>query len=217
MRSTVFCNQCGSENSTTAVFCEKCGKHTASSASTKSSNPYFWALSLFPFFFWILAVVFSAIFDPRISTVITFISVWAINDGLVYADSKHLRNQGIAINARLGYYFVPGYLYKRAKITSSAQTGLLVWCGALVMGLLVSILGTNFIGAQVSTDATETAIKSWLVESFITDDSVTVTCPDYVLSKTGANFLCTVDTDPTTTIQVKVENEQGDVTWQILG
>ena len=117
----------------------------------------------------------------------------------------------------LGFLFVPAYLYRRAKLTSTSQTGLIIWSGALVASLMISLLGSMFVGTQASTDATETAIKSWLVESFITDDSVTVTCPDNVLSKAGANFLCTVDTDPMTTIQVTIENEQGDVTWQILG
>jgi hypothetical protein len=93
---------------------------------------------------------------------------------LVTADSKQLEKRGIEVNMLLGFLFVPAYLYRRAKLTSTSQTGLIIWSGALVASLMISLLGSMFVGSQASTDATETAIKSWLVESFITDDSVLI-------------------------------------------
>lgn len=212
----MFCIQCGTENIESAVFCTKCGKQQTSPASVQPSNVYMWALAIVPLFLGLFDLVLSATMTPSTSTAISLIAALALNIALVVADSKQLEKRGIRINLLLGILIIPVYLYRRAKLTSTTQTGLLVWTGAFVGSLLISVLGSSYVGSQVSTDATEVAIKSWLIDSSITDDSVTVTCPDNVLAKPGATFLCTVDTDPTITLQVKIENEQGDVTWEIL-
>jgi hypothetical protein len=220
MRSIVFCTQCGTENVESAVFCIKCGKQIAINTVEKTSektDTYYWALALLPVFLGLLGIVFSATLDPNIASVAALICAVAVNIALVTADSNLLKKRGIELSALLGIVLVPVYLYRRAKLTSTSQIGVLVWSGAFVVSLLVSIIGSTFIGTQVNTDATEIGIKDWLVENSITDTTVTVSCPESVLAKPGATFLCTVDTDPTITLQVKIENEQGDVTWQIIG
>jgi hypothetical protein len=181
------------------------------------SNTYFWAIAFLPLLLGLADLVFSASFSPEVSSTVSVLSALALNVALVFADSKQLQRSGIYSNPMLGVIFVPLYLFKRAKLTSSTQKGLLLWIASLVMSMLLSVLGSSFIGSQVSTASTEAAIKNWLVQSSLADSSVTVTCPDTILAKPGATFICTADTVPADTLEVTIKNEQGDLTWQIIG
>jgi hypothetical protein len=213
----MFCIHCGTENTVSAVYCSKCGKQQGAPITGLPTNVYMWSLALVPLFLGMLDLVLSASISPSASTAVSLMVAVAISIALVLADSKQLMKIGIETNLLLGILLIPAYLYRRARLTSTAQTGLIVWSGAFIGSLLISMLGVSLVGTQVATDATEIAIEDWLVESLITDSSVTVTCPDIVLAKPAATFLCTVDTDPVLTLQVKFENEQGDVTWQLVG
>jgi len=213
----MFCNKCGAENVEAASFCLKCGVKIGQVSSSDSSNTYLWALTIVPLFLGVAGLVFSAFFESQVSSAISIVCSLAINVGLVVADSKQLAKRNIDIDVMLGILLVPVYLYRRAKLTSSSQLGLLVWGGSLILSMLLSLIGTLFVGTQVSTAATETAIKNWMVNASLADSSAIVTCPDSVLSKAGATFICSVDTYPETTLQVRIENIEGDVTWQIIG
>jgi hypothetical protein len=187
------------------------------SSKVAVTDTYFWAITAVPVLLAIADLAIGASFSSSVSSGISIILAIGINIALVVADSKQLRAQGIEVNPLIGIVLVPLYLYRRSKLTGRTQAGLLVWVASFIVSFLLSIIGTSFVGSQVSTSGAETAIKDWLISSSIADKSVSVSCPESVLAKPGATFICTADTYPSTTLEVTVKNEQGDITWQVIG
>ena len=138
---------------------------------------------------------------------------------LIRGDRKQLKNNGTPVG-RLGrFFFVPGYLFLRAKLTKQSQVGLIGWLAAVLLSVSIAILGTLVFGQVVNSSYVETGIKDWLLKNQLADKAgLTVVCPDQILTRTGSVFNCEASS-PTLgalTYQVTVSNSQGDVTWQLV-
>jgi hypothetical protein len=140
-----------------------------------------------------------------------------VNIALVIADSNELKKSGRDISVWMGFLLIPVYLYRRAKLMGSPQIGLLVWVGALSISFLVDSIASSNVGSMESTDAVESSITSWLLENEYSSADVVVECPETVLSKPQANFLCNAtSSNGNILFQVTIENEAGDVTWEVV-
>jgi hypothetical protein len=215
----MFCQKCGSENQIDAQFCMKCGTNlVVRQSSSSTTNVYYWALSLMPLSIGVAGIALGTALESSAAYLISaVISVFA-NIALVIADSNELKKSGLEISVWMGFLLIPVYLYRRAKLLGSPQIGLIVWTSALAVSFLVDSVASSSVGSMESTDQVESSITSWLLENDYVASDVIVECPDTVLSKPQATFLCNVTSSlDEIVLQVTVENEAGDVTWQVVG
>jgi hypothetical protein len=166
----------------------------------------------------ITGLALSANFEYNLFIGIYWVVAIGLNIALVIADSNELKKHEIQSSIPLGIIFIPAYLYKRAKLVSAPQIGLIIWVASFILSFLIDTIGASNIGSQQSTDGVEASISTWLVENQFSDSDVSVVCPDTVLSKPQATFLCTANSAfGDINLQVTIENTDGDVTWQVVG
>ena len=214
----MFCQKCGSENQVGAQFCMKCGNHLAvTSVSSSTSNAYYWVLSLMPLSIGVVGIALATLMESTAAYFVSALLSLFVNIALVIADSNELKKSGRDISVWMGFLLIPVYLYRRAKLMGSPQIGLLVWVGALSISFLVDSIASSNVGSMESTDAVESSITSWLLENEYSSADVVVECPETVLSKPQANFLCNAtSSNGNILFQVTIENEAGDVTWEVV-
>ncbi|MEY3484205.1 MAG: hypothetical protein RLZZ218_1040 [Actinomycetota bacterium] len=89
---------------------------------------------------------------------------------------------------------------------------------AFTLSFLVESFGASNVGSMESTERVESYITTWLLDNEYASADVYVECPDTVLSKPQATFLCNATSSSgETLLQVTVENVAGDVTWEVIG
>lgn len=215
----MFCQKCGSENQIGAQFCMKCGNNLAGTAvSSSTSNAYYWVLSLMPLSIGVVGIALATLMESTAAYFVSALLSLFANIALVIADSNELKKSGRDISVWMGFLLIPVYLYRRAKLMGSPQIGLLIWVGALSISFLVDSIASSNVGSMESTDRVESSITSWLLENDYVASDVIVECPDTVLSKPQTTFICNVTSSlDEVVLKVTVENEAGDVTWQVVG
>lgn len=214
----MFCPKCGSGTPLEAEFCMKCGnKFVGEVQATPPSNVYYWVLSSLPVILGILAIALSTVFESNLVLGAYWIITFLINIALVIADSNELKRVGIESSVLIGILLIPVYLYRRAKLLGAPQVGLIVWLIAFALSFIIQSFGQSNIGSVQNTDVVESSITSWLLENEYASADVSVICPDTVLSKPGATFLCTATSSLEELLfQVTIENVAGDVTWELV-
>jgi hypothetical protein len=215
----MYCQKCGSENQAGSGFCMKCGTNLAQNTPSGSpSNVYYWSLSLMPLIVGVTGLALSTALESSQALIISLVVALLANITLVVADSNELKKIGITSNVLLGILLIPVYLYRRAKLVGSPQVGLILWSVAFTLSFLVESFGASNVGSMESTERVESYITTWLLDNEYASADVYVECPDTVLSKPQATFLCNATSSSgETLLQVTVENVAGDVTWEVIG
>ena len=215
----MYCQKCGTENQAGSGFCMKCGTNLAQIATSGSpSNVYYWSLSLMPLLIGITGLALSTALESSQALVISLVVAIVANVTLVVADANELKKIGMTPNVLLGILLIPVYLYRRAKLARAPQVGLIIWSASFALSFLVESIGASTVGSMESTERVESYITTWLLDNDYASADVYVECPDTVLSKPQATFLCNATSSSgETLLQVTVENVAGDVTWEVIG
>jgi hypothetical protein len=214
----MFCPKCGSGTPLEAEFCMKCGnKFSGEVKVTAPTTVYYWALSSMPVILGIAAIALSSVIESNLVLGTYWIFSFLINIALVTADSNELKRVGLESSVLLGILLLPVYLYRRAKLLGAPQVGIIIWLLAFTLSFIIQSFSQSNIGSMQSTEGTESSITTWLLENEYMAADVVVECPDTVLSKPGATFLCTATSSIEELLfQVTIENVSGDVTWQLV-
>jgi hypothetical protein len=196
----------------------KCGNNLAGKVKNIStSNAYYWVLVFMPLSIGVIGVALGTALESTAAYLISALISLVANIALVIADSNELKKSGLEISVWMGFLLIPVYLYRRAKLMGSPQIGVLVWLAAVLVSFLVDSIASSSVGSMQSTDWVESSITSWLLENNYSSADAVVECPDTALFKPQANFLCnTTSSTGDFLLQVTIENEAGDFTWEIV-
>ena len=133
--SMVFCRGCAKEIHATAQMCPQCGAPQFTENSVASGgwgNAMAWIIACAPLIGAFAGGLVSALFGYN--GVLLVIVTIAINVFLCVKDSKELTKNGIDSSA-LNTWFVPLYLFQRAKLLNEQPGYPILWC-VLFLGQL---------------------------------------------------------------------------------
>ncbi len=189
------CKSCGSTSATGGRFCHNCGVELESRAEKVIvTNQYIWALSILPLFFGIATATLNLVIPMGTNQFWLWLTWFLVSSLLVFADIRRLRTSGFFVSYGPWALLLPAYLYRRAQVTKSPQTWLLVWMASLVLSIAIQAVGLLTFGQTIQGSALEEEVKSWILNNELaTDASLTVTCPEVVSAKQGNSYVCEVE------------------------
>ncbi len=133
--SMVFCRGCGKEIHESAQMCPQCGAPQFIGNSAGSGgwgNEMAWIIACAPLIGAFAGGIVSGLFHYNVGLLV--IVTIAINIFLCVKDSKELNKNGIDTSG-LSTWFVPLYLFQRAKLLNEQPGYPILWC-VLFLGQL---------------------------------------------------------------------------------
>lgn len=240
----MFCSSCGSELVPGAHACAGCGAAVVTTTAAATGAPAYamagaaappyatpaaaqapaagvggldhsraWLLAVVPLLLFAIdaGFLFAGVVE---SNQVSWGIALAVNAAVSVWDSRYLKSRGYSVSTALAVLLVPGYLYQRSKALGLSQTPLVGWLVAFVVAVVGGVaLASHFVTLDMTT--VQTDVQKWVDEQAQT--TATVSCPSRAVYAVHDTFLCTAsDATGSATVQVRVENSSGDVTWQVL-
>jgi hypothetical protein len=134
---------------------------------------------------------------------------------LAIADARRVRAAGFEASAVLAVILVPAYLFVRSSKLRNGYAIPLAWCAAFAIFVGGFLVLPQALGVRIDSDFVEQSIATGIEDR--AGISLVVACPEGISVRPGGVFSCTATaTDGSQiTIDVTVQNTQGDFTWDV--